>query len=319
MVSKKILVHLFLFCVLVIACVILFFYFQTNKVIAPSANTLVEQEQGEVKLLFVGDAMFDRGIRYYATQNGGYSYVFEKISPLLKSVDLVVANLEGPITDNNSVSANTAPGSYNNYFFTFDPLVAKELYNQNIKVVSLGNNHILNFGQKGLQSTKEYLDQSKVEYFALPNGAKSAFTEINGIKIAFVGYNEFSGDNAEEIATIEEIKKVKQNNDFVVVFCHWGVEYETSTSEPQRELAHKFIDEGADLIIGSHPHVAQQIEIYKQKRIYYSLGNFIFDQYFSEDVRKGLGVELIMDKNKHTLEFNEINFYLEKTGQTVVR
>jgi len=115
-----------------------------------------------VEILFVGDLMFDRGIRYYAEKNGGNDFIFKEISKFLKDKDLVVANLEGPITKNQSVSAGTVPGSTNNYFFTFDPSVARTLYKNNIKLVSLGNNHILNFNYDGLAETKKYLDEANV-------------------------------------------------------------------------------------------------------------------------------------------------------------
>jgi hypothetical protein len=106
-------------------------------------------QKKDIRIMFVGDLMFDRGIRYYAQKNGGNEFIFDKIDPTLASNDLVVANLEGSITNEKSVSAGTVPGSPNNYFFTFDPSVAETLFNENIKLVNLGNNHILNFGQKG--------------------------------------------------------------------------------------------------------------------------------------------------------------------------
>ena len=80
---------------------------------------------------------------------------------------------------------------------------------------------------------------------------------------------------------VEEIEKVKNKSDFVVVYTHWGLEYHLRESESQKNLAHMFVDAGADVIIGSHPHVVQPIEIYKEKVIFYSLGNLVFDQYFS--------------------------------------
>lgn len=264
------------------------------------------------EILFVGDLMFDRGIRYYAEKNGGNDFIFSKISDFLKSNDLVVANLEGTITKNQSVSAGTAPGSTNNYYFTFDPSVAKTLYDNNIKMVSLGNNHILNFGEAGLVETKKYLDIAKVGYFGAPDYPKSTQATINGIKITFINYNEFADSN-----TIEDIKKARNFSDIIIVYAHWGVEYQKNPTEGQINLAHQFIDEGADLVIGSHPHVIQTTEVYKNKKIYYSLGNFIFDQYFSEDVRNGMGVVVKISANKK-LSFTEYNFYLASQGQTIL-
>lgn len=273
-----------------------------------------------IKILFAGDLMFDRGIRYYAEKGGGNNFIFEKISDLLLNNDLAVVNLEGPITDEKSVSSGTAPGSTNNYFFTFDPSVAKTLFNENIRLVNLGNNHILNFGSRGLESTKKYLDESSVDYFGAPTGKRSIIENIDGLKIAFVSYNEFVSDiEAEQKSTIEEIKTLKSEAALVIVFSHWGDEYAHEPSDAIKELAHQFIDAGADLIIGSHSHVIQQMEEYKNKRIYYSLGNFVFDQYFNEDVRQGLGVIVKINKQTKQLEFEEKNFYLQENGQTIVR
>ncbi len=274
-----------------------------------------------VQVLFVGDLMFDRGIRHYAELGGGNEFIFDKISKELLNNDLVVANLEGPITDNKSVSLGTAMGSADNYFFTFDPSVAKTLFQENIGVVDLGNNHILNFGYAGLEQTKNYLDKAGVSYLGVPNGQRSVIKDVGGITMAFVGYNEFLSSDlpAEQKAVVDEIKRIKDGADIVVVFCHWGVEYAPQPTEAQKELAHQFVDAGADLVIGSHPHVIQLSEEYNGKMIYYSLGNFIFDQYFNENVRNGLGVVVKINKTTKQLQFNDVHFYLDSNGQTLLR
>ncbi|MGD0576896.1 MAG: CapA family protein [Candidatus Staskawiczbacteria bacterium] len=273
------------------------------------------------QILFAGDMMFDRGIEYYAEKNKANSFVFDKISSALSKNDLVVANLEGPITGNKSLSANTAPGSTDNFLFTFDPSWAATLFKQNIKLVDLGNNHILNFGYDGVTSTKKYLSAAGVDYFGAPGGNKSIVKNINGIKIGFVSYNQFSAQPDEEKETTDEIKKIKSQDDFTVVFCHWGNEYQLEETDGQKNLGHQFIDAGADLVIGAHPHVIQPMEIYKGKRIYYSLGNFIFDQYFSKNVRNGLGVFVSINKtdpkSAPKINFSEEHFYLQNNGQTI--
>jgi len=277
-------------------------------------------EKTDVQILFTGDLMFDRGIRYYASKLGSNEHIFDKIYPALKNADLVVSNLEGPITDNYSVSFGTTPGSANNYVFTFDTSVAKTLYTENIKLVDLGNNHILNFYTEGLDETKKYLSEAGVEYFGDLNGNKSIIKEINGIKIAFVSYNEFSGSSIlDQTQTINEIQKLEKEADLTVVFCHWGIEYMQEPNQAIRDLAHQFINMGADVIIGSHPHVIQSIETYNNKKIYYSLGNFIFDQYFDENVRSGLGVILKINLKTKELSFEDLNFYLDLNGQTTLK
>ncbi len=321
--SNKIILVILIAAVLTAAiCYIVFYGTHPNvtQQNQPEQNTIIIQPKNYVQLLFVGDLMFDRGIRYYAQKGGSNKFIFEKISAELLKNDLVIANLEGPITGNKSVSAGTAIGSTNNYFFTFDPSVAQTLADENIKIVNLGNNHILNFGQAGLDSTEKYLQSSNISYFGAPGGVRSLEHDISGVKVAFVSYNEFNGVyEIEKSSALNEIKKNIDNIDIVVVFCHWGVEYAKNSTEAQKELAHEFIDGGADLVIGSHPHVTQPSEEYNGKMIYYSLGNFIFDQYFNDDVRNGLGVVVKIDKTTKKLDFSEKHFYLESNGQTSLK
>lgn len=277
-------------------------------------------EKKDIKILFAGDLMFDRGIRYFAKKAKSNEFIFDKIYPVLVNNDLVVTNLEGPITNNASISSGTEPGSEKNYIFTFDKSVAKTLYNENIKLVNLGNNHILNFSKSGLYSTEKYLKESDVDFFGGPDSNRSIIKEVEDFKIGFVNYNEFFGSaELDEAQAIAEIQSLRDKTDFIVVMPHWGIEYTTEPTDAIREMAHQFINAGADLVIGSHPHVIQSIEKYNNKKIYYSLGNFIFDQYFSEDVRNGLGVQLIIDKKSKNVEFKEINFYLQGNGQTILK
>ena len=115
-------------------------------------------------VLFAGDMMFDRTIRTTTDEKGG-DYIFSCIGPILRDADFVVANLEGPITSTSSVSVGSIVGGKNNYTFTFPVLTARLLYEHNIRIVNIGNNHILNFGTWGLEETKRYLDAAGVGYF----------------------------------------------------------------------------------------------------------------------------------------------------------
>lgn len=270
----------------------------------------------EVNLLFLGDLMFDRNIRLAAQKNGN-DFIFAEITGLLGAGDLVVANLEGPITDNGSVSVGSLPGSANNFIFTFSPDLAPTLFNNNIRLVNLGNNHILNFGQKGLEATKQYLNGAGVGYFGAPGGERGIIEEIGGVKIGFVNYNQFAGKESLE-AAIEEIKKIKSQADIVALYAHWGIEYAAEANAAIKNLGHQFIDAGADLVIGSHPHVIQPAEDYSGKKIYYSLGNFVFDQYFSEAARRGLAVIVKINSRDKSLKFEEKNIYLQINGQTAI-
>lgn len=248
----------------------------------------------ETKILFVGDMFFDRYIRQVG-QRKGEDFIFSCIKNFLKDFDLVVGNLEGPITDNPSISLGTEIGSLNNYVFTFPSSTAKLLADNNIRIVNLGGNHIDNFGPKGIASTKKYLGKAGVNYFGGIIGDESTYlANASGAKISFVSYNEFSGAAPERIA--QKISEEKADNRMVLVYAHWGDEY-SEIPEHVKDAAKLFAKSGADLIVGSHPHIILPSEYFsfaqdKEAVVYYSLGNFIFDQYWDEQVKTGLVLEV---------------------------
>ncbi|MEA4910721.1 hypothetical protein SDC9_07785 [bioreactor metagenome] len=295
-------------------------------------ENLTQPKKSELDILFVGDIMLDRFIRKRVNENGSAeNFVNNFLGNFRehnKNYDYIVANLEGPITENKTKTLN-ADGSYNPILlFTFPTSTPQILNLLNVKVVSLANNHTDNFYNQGFQETKIYLEKGNIKYFSNPyndNQIESLSNTIceKEICIAYIGYHEFTKDNDSE--RIEnEILKLKQDKkvDFVIVVPHWGTEYRKTSNQNQKYLAHKWIDAGADMIIGGHPHVIEESEIYKDKYIYYSLGNYIFDQWFDEDVKKGLGVNFKFKKEiseageiKKEIELvKEIKTQTEKTG-----
>lgn len=275
----------------------------------------IKLEKKTVSILFLGDLMADRYIRQMIDKKGA-DYIFSGTRDLTGNQDLTVANLEGPITDSNSKSVNTVPGERNHLIFTFDPIVAPALTKNNIKLVNIGNNHILNFGNDGLVATKKNLSEAGVEYFG---GEDVIIKNINGMKIGFINYNQFEScrDALQCVSTVvENIKNLKNQADLVVVYTHWGAEYKTEPAENIKNLGRRFIDSGADLVIGTHPHVVQPAEEYKSKKIYYSLGNFVFDQYFSPETKKGMAVEVKIDTQTKNMNFRDIGLVLDNNGQT---
>lgn len=320
---KKTIIGILFFSVAIFACGFCFFLFKKginaknsgiDNGVAVQVASQFPATKDKIKILFLGDLMFDRWIRQVSEKRGD-DFVFQKVEKLFQSEDLVVGNLEGPITDKSSVSVASELGDHNNYIFTFPPQTAEILARENIKLVSLGNNHILNQGQAGLTETEKYLDSFGVSYFCTDD-LRFRIYDLRNIKIAFVCHNQFEDNAADK--TLEDIKTAKKSNvDLVILYTHWGVEFASDPSQKIKNLAHEFIDNGADLIIGSHPHVVQTKEIYKGKTIYYSLGNFIFDQYFRDDTQKGIGVEAAIDPATKKIDFKEYNFSLLKNGQTV--
>ncbi len=278
------------------------------------ARIKTDNIDSKVEMFFVGDLMLDRYNRQLIQMHGA-EWITKEINHLFLDNDLNVVNLEGPITREKSVSVGSKEGAKNNYVFTFDPKNTNEFLKYNkLNLINLGNNHVLNFGKDGLDYTKGFLLTKKVEFFGdIKNeGAGYIKKNINGTKVSFVSYNQFGGNGFDSV--LKNIENLEESSDITIVYTHWGQEYKLNENESQKKRAHNMIDVGADLIIGSHPHVVQSIENYKGKTIFYSLGNFVFDQYFSKDTMIGLGVKAFVDK-ENDLTFELIPLELTKGGQ----
>ncbi len=285
----------------------------TNKVIEYeyiNAQPVIQQKiVSSSSLLFVGDVMLDRGSAIHAKKYGKDSLV-KKLDNLLFESDVVVANLEGTVTNNPSVSLQDNSILH----FTFDPSFVPFLKSNNISVVSLSNNHALDFGNDGYVETKKYLTDSDIKSFGSPlnNINLSTSIELKNQKVCFVGYHELY--NSDDTKVVNEIKTIKIECNKVIVTMHGGVEYTHKPTDSQMFHAHNFIDAGADVVIGTHPHVVQPVEIYKNKAIFYSLGNFIFDQDFSFDTTHGLTVQVVFEGNKTTFNLVPIDIIRAQAG-----
>lgn len=211
-------------------------------------------------------------------------YPFEKIGPFMKSKDLVVVNLETPLAKNHRCKG----------FFNSDPQYAVAMKEAGVSLVSLANNHVFDAGENGLLDTMKHLDNAGISYTGagmnLEDARSGKLITVRGLKFIYLSYTQFCIHKYFSIASseypgvlpmdtelmIDDIKKARENADFVFVCLHWGYENQPSVHMKQVEIAHLLIDAGADAIIGHHPHVPHGIEIYKRRPILYSLGNFIF-------------------------------------------
>lgn len=246
----------------------------------------------EVQILFVGDMMFDRGVEFLMEKNT-FNYPFEKINNYLIRAKTLVGNLEGPIVSNPVfISAHSMS-------FSFNRAVARILKDNNFSILSLANNHTSNMGIEGLQETKDFLKEENISYVGDPNTCSSEDIILKD-GVVYYAVNVTFPYNCEDEEIASNVQKIKEKykDEFLVVLMHWGNEYEHVASSYQKELAHLIIDAGADLIIGGHPHVIQNIEEYKNKLIFYSLGNFIFDQYFSKETQQGLMISLELSEEE---------------------
>jgi len=270
-------------------------------------------------ILFGGDMMFDRDIRV-KMQLHGVGYILDELTETFHTYDVVAANLEGPVTTHESLSVGSKIGSTKNYIFTFDPSILPMLSENNISILNIGNNHVENFGTEGIIETKQYIAQNNLHWFGNTGTEESSRDRIYmyktpNHKIAFVSHNQFTPNGY--VTALEDVKFATEYSDIVIVMTHWGNEYQENAQGVIVNQAHELIDTGADLIIGSHPHVVQQSEEYNGKKIYYSLGNFVFDQYFSPEVKQGLlvGVTIMPDSS---MQFIEIPIHMKYSGKTTL-
>ena len=256
-------------------------------------NNFIESEDKDVSMLFVGDVMLDRHVKEKIDLYG-LDYLFEKISSsspdFFNNYDLVSANLEGAVT-NDGEHYNPI----NIYDFAFSPIDVVDLKKYNFNFFNLANNHFFDQGERGIIETRDILEESDFLYVGckdkVVDDCSSASLEINKKKIGILGFSMVYGV-FDLFQAQEKIRESVAQSDFVIVQVHWGKEYDHIFNSVQEYTAKALIDAGADLIIGHHPHVVQGMEIYKNKAIFYSLGNFIFDQYFSFDTQEELAVSL---------------------------
>ncbi len=229
-----------------------------------------------VKLTFAGDCTLGADPRWYDSEESfitviereGFAYPFSQVKHLFEADDLTLVNLEGVLKDDGR---NMRPGVPFNFR---GPTAYTEILRLgSIEAVNLSNNHITDYKESGIRSTKAALSEAGIGYCM----ATEAYTfEKDDVRIAFFGL-KFRDYNANREWFKQTIPELKANGtDFVVIQMHEGEEYSPQHAGAVQEMAHRLIDLGADLIVAHHPHVLQGIEIYQNRTILYSLGNFAF-------------------------------------------
>ncbi|WP_151736132.1 CapA family protein ['Paenibacillus yunnanensis' Narsing Rao et al. 2020] len=240
-----------------------------------------------VTLNFAGDVIF-AGKAGELLQKQGFAYSYSALDGMFTRDDLTVVNLENPITNGGVGAANKQ------FVFKGAPEALDALKAAGIDAVNLANNHTLDQGETGLLDTFKHLQERGIPYVGAGKNSTEAFTaqyfERKGIRIALLGFTRVIPDSGwaagpdstgvaavyDSKAGLKAIAAAKQKADLVVVVVHWGKERVEQYDETQQVLGRSFVDAGADLVIGGHPHVLQGIEPYKGKWIAYSTGNFIF-------------------------------------------
>lgn len=211
----------------------------------------------------------------------------------MKNADFCLTNNEFCYSDRG------APLKNKTYTFRAAPENAVYLEDLGVDLAGLANNHVFDYGEDAFFDTLDTLDKLGIPYFGAGRNKEEAYkpyyTEINGVKLAFVGASRAEnryftpvtdGDYAgiagtydwETESFIKEISEADKNADVVIVYVHWGTEYSTKLQSSQKELARAYVDAGADVIIGAHAHILQGFEFYKDVPIIYNLGNFWFNR-----------------------------------------
>jgi poly-gamma-glutamate synthesis protein (capsule biosynthesis protein) len=248
----------------------------------------------------VGDLMLGNRTEPFLKEFGP-DYPFAEVMPYLGRADVVIGNLESPISTRGKAVENKK------FTLRAGPIAAEALKKSGIRVVTLANNHSMDFGPLALQDTLAILGESGI----LPTGAgmdlddarSPALVKVKGKTFAFLSYSLtfpldfFASSKRPGTApgyadfVKADIEKIRAAADIVIVSFHWGAELMTAAKDYQIELGHQAIDWGADLVLGHHPHVLQELEVYRGRLIAYSLGNFVFG---SESNRTNFSMILLL-------------------------
>lgn len=280
----------------------------------------------KIELVFVGDIMLSRSVAKQIRERQDASYPFRRIREHTANADLAFGNLEGPLSDRGTDQRHL-------YSFRADPATMEGLLYAGFDVLSVANNHMGDWGEAALLDTVlrlKYTDISPVGAGVdLAAAEAPVIREIHGTKIAyfaatdqiperFIAEEGHAGVNFFELERMATaVKETKKDVDIVIVSLHWGGEYETTPRPSMKEMARALVDAGADLVVGHHPHVVQPVEKYHGGWILYSLGNFVFDQNFSEETMEGLMVRAVIERHAIT-GVEEVPFKISSTFQPYV-
>lgn len=288
--------------------------------VASTGSDAARTQNDSIRVIAVGDIMLDRGVKFIVGKagDGDPYFPFAHIRNIISSADIAFGNLEGPVSDmGNNV------GSI--YSFRMPIENVRVLEDVGFDVFSFANNHVGDWNIDAFTDTLRRFTGSRVGLTGAGMTADAAerpvVRDIGGTRIGFIGFSDVGPNWLKatserpgiNIASEEDIDRIVRQAsaqvDILLVSFHFGEEYQTTANARQRALAYVAVDAGADAVIGHHPHVGQEVEEYRGALIAYSLGNFVFDQRFSEDTSKGLLLELtIIDRQIKAYTINELNF-----------
>jgi len=277
----------------------------TNPLL-PDAVFKNSHSQNSYTILVAGDTMFDRGVRQIG-QKSGYGVFFSDLTALLAKADTIAVNLVGPITSKPSktlVNGRTTKSK----LFTFPSYTALILARLGINAVSLANNHVNDFGQPGLTETRKSLAAAAVSAFGDNKNASSTayINSPNGFNIAFIGYNS-SDKNFD--ATIKQVRDAFAVGKFVIVMPHCDDDKPGTSTKSMTSQARQLVSAGASAIIGACSHVVLDHEWMGSVPVFYSLGNFLFDDHSSKAVENGQIVELNLTRSIQKVFLSSVTIF----------
>ena len=256
-------------------------------------------------LTFVGDVMLARSVEAAILEHGT-DYPFAKLGSLFSETDAVIGNFEGTVRPEQHLEVT------NQMNFDTTPDNVTMLAKAGFTHLSLANNHTDDYGNAVTELTRQTISDNHITPFGDPVQSENFIRHetINGISISIIGFHAF-GQDTESI--LSAIRTESQADQLVIVYPHWGVEYATQAPSVETEAAKLFVQAGADMIIGAHPHVIQNIDIIDGVPVVYSLGNFLFDQDFSAETRRGLTVKVTITATDIQLKFQPIDITNRQT------
>ena len=281
---------------------------QQEPVTVQTTEDVANQTDKAVSMIFTGDVLFANPF-LTAYGNGGITKVVSQdLLQELNQADITMVNEEFPFSTRGTKMENKQ------YTFRADPANVKALQEMGVDIVSLANNHVLDYGKDALEDTFTTLDGAGILYAGAGTSAERAKAcqtiMVNGTKVGFLAASRVIPEGNWNVddstpgvfttydgnALCKAVADARKVCDYVVVFVHWGVEQEAYPEDYQKNLAKQYVDAGADLVIGSHTHCLQGIEYYNGKPIYYSLGNFVF----GSDINQSMALKITIGADKTT-------------------
>lgn len=243
-----------------------------RAVAAPDKKKEKKDKIVKIKISAAGDCTLGVDSRYNTRFNQKYnakgsSYFLKKVKNVFSKDDITIVNLEGTLTNSTSRASKA-------FTFKGKKSYTKILTSGSVEAVTIANNHTMDFGSQGFKDTKKAVRDAGIRCFGYGD---ISYKTVKGEKVAMIGVNALPSQGKKDAYVKNLINKAKKNKpDLIIIYFHWGIEQNSTPNSTQKNLAHKSIDWGADLVLGSHPHVLQGIEKYKGRYIVYSFGNFCF-------------------------------------------